>query len=218
MSIWQGLTTWVFPHAALLPIWIQLSWAMVVFALALRFANSFKVAAVLGLVMLVPHGWMPDVFAPSGYLALAFQTPSLVAFVWAILYSGQSFARLKKGTDYKPMTTLDLPTWLFAIGVLFGWALVLDTLNLWPSWFNPQLYALGFGVQAFWFVLLISAAVLWSVAKAKSSLLTTTVAALSVCAIYALLRLPTGNVWDALLDPFVWMALHLQLWRRLSKR
>lgn len=217
MSTWQGLTTWVFPNAELLPIWIQLSWALVVFASVLRFANSFKVAIVLGLMMLVPHGWMPDVFAPSGYLALAFQTPSLVAFAWAIFYSAQSFLRLKKENDDKPTAAHDLPTWLFVIGVFLGWALVIDTLNLWPSWFNPQLYALGFGVHAFWFVLLLSAAVMWSVAKAESLSIPLTLAVLSVCAIYALLRLPTGNVWDALLDPFVWMVLHLQLWRRLSR-
>jgi hypothetical protein len=34
-----------------------------------------------------------------------------------------------------------------------------------------------------------------------------------VLAAYVLLRLPTGNVWDAVLDPFVWLALHVQLWR-----
>jgi hypothetical protein len=36
---------------------------------------------------------------------------------------------------------------------------------------------------------------------------------LVVLTAYALLRLPTGNVWDAVLDPFVWLALHVQLWR-----
>jgi hypothetical protein len=87
--------------------------------------------------------------------------------------------------------------------------LVLDTLNVWPAFFNPQLYELGFASAGLWLVLAVTAAVLlWAHVAPRWAL-----SSVAVLAVYVLLRLPTGNVWDALLDPFVWLALHVQLWR-----
>ena len=206
MTTWQALNVWVLPHAALLPIWVQLSWAIVVSALVVTFipikGARLQVAGAVGLVML----WLG-----SSYLALAFQTPSLVTVMWALVCWWQAFVNVAN-TDKRGSLSA-VPTWVFAFGVALGWALVLDTLNLWPSWSNPQLYALGFGAQAFWFVLLLSAAALWLAKQGTAVWLS--VAALFT--VYALLRLPTGNVWDALLDPFVWVSLHWQLWRRFFK-
>jgi hypothetical protein len=36
---------------------------------------------------------------------------------------------------------------------------------------------------------------------------------------FVVLRLPTGNAWDALLDPWLWVALHVMAFRawRLSR-
>jgi hypothetical protein len=40
--------------------------------------------------------------------------------------------------------------------------------------------------------------------------------------VFVLWRLPTGNVWDAVLDPWLWVALHFYLgrrvWLRVTKR
>jgi len=58
-------------------------------------------------------------------------------------------------------------------------------------------------------VLALVAAVLLTVKLPMRWVLST----VAVLAAYVLLRLPTGNVWDAVLDPFVWLALHVQLWR-----
>jgi hypothetical protein len=33
-----------------------------------------------------------------------------------------------------------------------------------------------------------------------------------------LTRLPTGNMWDAMLDPFLWIYLHVWLFRRWFSR
>jgi len=82
-------------------------------------------------------------------------------------------------------------------------------LNDWPAFFNPQLYALGFESAGLWLVLVITAAVLLLTQVPTRWVLS----AVAVLAAYVLLRLPTGNVWDAVLDPFVWLALHVQLWR-----
>jgi hypothetical protein len=145
--------------------------------------------------MLLPHT------NASGYLALAFQTPSLVLVAWA-LWCWADALQLREPT----VTT---PTPVVCLGVLLGWALVVDTLNYWPAWFNPQLYALGFESACLWLVLAAIAGMLLCVQVTKRWLLSV----VAVLAAYALLRLPTGNVWDALLDPFLWLALHVQLWR-----
>ena len=190
----------VLPHAALLPLWVKLSWALVVSAVVLRWTYRFKPtvwpAAVVAVILLLPR---TDVL--SGYLALAFQTPSLVLVAWA-LWCWTDVLQLRE-----PVSTT--PTSMAGGGVLLGWALVLDTLNYWPSWFNPQLYALGFESAGLWWVLVWMAAVLLYAQVPKRWVLSAVV----VLTVYVWLRLPSGNVWDALLDPFVWLALHVQLWR-----
>jgi hypothetical protein len=193
------MTHAVLPHAVLLPLWVKLSWALVVSAVVLRLTARGQAtvwpAAVVGVVMLLPHT------EASGYLALAFQAPSLVLVAWAVWC-------WLDGIQWRdPVTTT--PTSVAWLGVVLGWALVLDTLNYWPAWFNPQLYALGFESVGVWGVLVLTAAVLLWAQVPKRWVLSAVV----VLAAYALLRLPTGNVWDALLDPFVWLALHVQLWR-----
>ena len=198
MNGWQ-MTHAVLPNAVLLPLWVTLSWALVVSAAVLRLTCCFKAtvwpAAVVGVVMLLPHT------DAAGYLALAFQTPSLVLVVWA-LWCWADVLQLRE-----PVVTTPTPVAL--LGVLLGWALVVDTLNYWPAFFNPQLYALGFESAGLWLALAVTAAVLLWAQVPKRWVWS----AVAVLATYVLLRLPTGNVWDALLDPFVWLTLHVQLWR-----
>ena len=197
---WTDMTHAVLPQAVFLPLWVKLSWALVASAVVLRLTYACKPtlwpAAVVAVVMLLPR---TDVL--SGYLALAFQTPSLVLVAWA-LWCWADVLQLRG-----PVVTTPLPVAL--LGVLLGWALVLDTLNYWPTFFNPQLYALGFDAAGLWGVLATAAAVLlWTEVPRRWVL-----SAVAVLAVYVLLRLPPGNVWDAVLDPFVWLALHVQLWR-----
>jgi len=189
----------VLPQAVFLPLWVKLSWAVVVSAVVLRLTSRLKAslwfAAVVGVVLLLPHT------PASGYLALAFQTPSLVLMAWA-MWCWADVLQMRS-----PVATT--PTSLAWMGVLLGWALVADTLNYWPAWFDLQLYALGFTSTGLWLVLAATAAVLLWVQPPKRWVFSVA----AVMAAYVLLRLPTGNVWDAVLDPFVWLALHVQLWR-----
>jgi hypothetical protein len=197
---WTDMTHAVLPQAVFLPLWVKLSWACVASAVVLRLTYAWKPnvwpAAVVGVVMLLPR---TDVL--PGYLALAFQTPSLVLVAWA-LWCWADVLELRAPVVTTPRSV----AWL---GILLGWALVVDTLNGWPAFFNPQLYALGFEAAGLWLVLALTAAtLLWAQVPRRWVFST-----LVVLTAYALLRLPTGNVWDAVLDPFVWLALHVQLWR-----
>lgn len=201
---WMDMTHAVLPHAALLPLWVKLSWALVVSAVVLRLMSGIQfavwMAAGVGVLLLLPL-FLPRIDVLSGYLALAFQTPSLVLVAWALWCWADALQRRA------PVAST--PTFVALLGVLLGWALVLDTLNNWPTFFNPQLYALGFESAGLWCVLAAIAVVLLRVQVSMRWVLS----AAAVLAVYVLLRWPTGNVWDALLDPFVWLALHVQLWR-----
>lgn len=189
----------VLPQAMWLPVWVKLSWALVLSAVVLRLTMGWRFsvwpAVVVGVVMLLPQVQL------TGYLALALQTPSLVLVAWAVWCWADALGLRE------PVAST--PTSVALLGVLLGWALVVDTLNDWPVFFNPQLYALGFESAGLGLVLAIAAAVMWWAQTPQRWVLSAVV----VLAAYALLRLPSGNVWDALLDPFVWLALHVQLWR-----
>jgi hypothetical protein len=98
---------------------------------------------------------------------------------------------------------------LFAwAGVALGYLLLLDTLALLPL----QIYAWGFGPVA----LLAALAVVllpW-VAGVRGALVWA--APLSLL-LFALTRLPSGNMWDALLDPITWVGLHLVLFKARAR-
>jgi hypothetical protein len=193
-------TNAVLPQAVMLPMWVKLSWALVASAAVLRLMQGFQyklwIAVLCALLML-----MPRIDVLSGYLALAFQTPSLVLVVWG-------FWRWIDAMQHRaPEVSTPVP--VAFVGVLLGWALAIDAFNAWPSFLNLQLYALGFTSVGLWLVLgMLVALTLW-----KQVVVRWTLSMAAVLVVYVLLRLPTGNVWDALLDPFVWLALHAQLWR-----
>jgi hypothetical protein len=92
---------------------------------------------------------------------------------------------------------------LVVIGVLAGWALLLDTFALLPV----QLYAWGFSPAAVGLVLLLVLlpwVALGSAAGARRCDPWLVPIALLVFGIW---RLPTGNAWDAVLDPWLWLVL-----------
>ena len=87
--------------------------------------------------------------------------------------------------------------WLAALGIVLGWVLLLDTLAWWPL----SVYAWGFSAAAVGAVALV-AVLLWGISGQAVWALP-----LGVLVLFVLTRLPTGNVWDALLDPWLWVAL-----------
>jgi hypothetical protein len=94
---------------------------------------------------------------------------------------------------------------LLWLGTVLGWLLLLDTFALLPV----HLYALGYGVGAL-AVCVACAALLWVWAGNTLPGLVLLVA----LSLYVVLRLPTGNVFDALLDPWLWVWAQFSLLRR----
>lgn len=174
------------------------SWGFVLAALwslfAMRWANTklrWSVAALIVLVCLLPEPW-----SVAYWLALAFQMPSLaLQFICvAVIVSPQRVMN----------SALDRPWFNLVPGIALGWILLLDTLAVWPL----SIYSFGFSTLATG-VVALAVGVLW-VLSTNSRPLTISAVAIAI-AVFVGNRLPTGNVWDAVLDPWLWGALHL-LW------
>lgn len=135
----------------------------------------------------------------SGYAALALQSPSLLTLTWAIVCLWQSTGWTEPAHD---PDRVPAPAWVLLCVV--GWMLTIDTLNLWPSAWDVRFYAWGFSAGSLWLSVLV---VLLMAGVRHGPWVWTSIA---VLLLYAGLRWPTGNVWDAWLDPAVWMVAHVQ--------
>ena len=190
--------------------------------LAMRGALHLGWALVLGWgVMLLTQRWraplrrplvalavlwtlVPGAVSPAYWLGLAFQTPSLMtmlvcgAGLWRGL-SGSAVARQVPDTEVK----LALDLWS-GIGIALGWLLLLDTLALLPWSFH----AFGFGSIAT-FIVAILIALTWATVlfDAKSQNWKAATLPGAALALFVLTRLPSGNLWDALIDPGLWLVL-----------
>ena len=228
MSTWLtlGWSGWVdLPPVLPSLVWSQwlarISWALVVVWMGVGLSGRLRLTLrrALGFTLLV---WMllPSPWSPDYWLGLTFRIPSLttdllvaLALVRAL---GPSTFRLE------PQRLLQQPLWRIgaAAGVILGYLLLLDTLALLP-W---QMYRAGFGTAAFAVLGLIALlpclAWCWQPHRASSSysiaqrINASQPAILAVVlALYCVTRLPSGNVWDALLDPCLWLVLQVQLIR-----
>ena len=179
---------------------LHLGWAVVLGSGAWLILNSMLpryrwVFAVLIMLWTL----LPNAASPAFWLGLAFQSPSLMTVVlciaWLLPRSGRQL-----GAAEPPVTVgSSLQKILLALGVVLGWVLLLDTL----AWFPVSVYAWGFGSAAVTLALL-AAALLWLLQGSR-----TTISVLVVMALFVLTRAPSGNLWDALLDPLLWLALQL---------
>jgi len=208
------------PSPPVMQLWLRLGWCTVlawmgVVAMgrfapvsARRGAWPITVAAVLAL-----SAWLPGPYSPAYWLGLAFQAPSVVT---ALLCAGILLERLvpssvARGSAPAPNR---LKTAFAFTGVVLGWALLLDTFALLPL----QLYAWGFSPAAVGLVVLV-AAVPWVVlGSAPQALRARTWVVPIALLVFAAWHLPTGNVWDVVLDPWLWVALHVYLGRRVWMR
>ena len=225
MQSWFALSPAPVLPAMWLAYWgLLVGWGLVLAWLALalvtRLGPSVALRMRLGLAVAVfASNLLPAPLSPAYWLGLAFQAPSLALVaialcgLWArslpqglprqagagALSGAADVARLSKARDLGAAFAC---MWS-AAGVLLGWVLLLDTLAFWPR----SVYALGFGAGALACVALLLAvgAVRWP-----------TPSAWMLCAVllvFALSRLPNGNLWNALLDPLLWAGLHIQLLR-----
>ena len=149
---------------------------------------------------------------PLYWLGLAFQTLSLSAvFLVGSAYS-KILAKPESRAPWQRAESISL--WFLLAAVLPGYLLLLDTFAVLP-W---QIYSWGFSPIALLCIMAVS--LLPGVQRGfRFSLSTPEVwVAPTALLLFAVTRLPTGNVWDALIDPWLWFFLNGMLLRALYRR
>jgi hypothetical protein len=215
----------VLPGPMAQQIGLHLGWAIVLAALATALAGSLaprwrpggavalgSVAVLTALATLVPG---PD--GVAWWLGLAFQSPSLSSAVLAagwLLWRGlaprlsapKPAPAVAAGGGSSGQTSLAVSA---AVLALMGWVLMLDTLALLP-W---SLYPSGFGIGALAGLLVLAVLLCtWPASRMAG------VALLLIGLVFAVSRLPTGNLWDALIDPCLWLLAQAVLVRAVLGR
>ena len=207
-SLWASANP-VLPTPAAMQAALYLGWAVVLGCGVLLALRRVAPPYRWGLALLVAC-WtlVPGVTSPAYWLGLAFQAPSLMSVVVCLAWLVGGGMQQRSG--HPRATPLLAGSWpLGAAGVALGWVLLLDTLACFPvsvyAWgFNSALMAVLAGLASTLWLLAGAAAVKVRAAESVAALLI-----LLVLALFVLTRLPTGNVWDALMDPGLWLALQL---------
>ena len=183
------------PELALQTLYGRLAWGIVLATLLIalwprRFALTRAATAVITLCMIALQA-LPGPASPAYWLSLAFELPSC-------LLAGLCVARLWLAAPGAANTSVLPPRLALTIATL-GTVLYLDAMGL----ISIGLYYWGFGPKAAPLVALLiaaasAAALYWGKARTQAGALLLAVLG------FSLLRLPTGNIWDALLDPLLW--------------
>jgi hypothetical protein len=182
--------------------WLTLQTAYAHFAWAIVLATSGVGLLALKRPLSIPWsvGWVVLVFtlcalpgsaSPSYWLNLAFHLPSPL-FVACSTMAVWAHAQGRVG--YRVMSH-----GLAVCLVIAGAVLYADTAGS----LYLGLYVRGFGPEAAFAGLLVAAAALMAITAGKR--LGAPLAIVMSLMFFSLTRLPTGNVWDAVLDPLLWL-------------
>ncbi len=174
------------------------AWAIVLGCGVMWMAGKLARPYRMGLSFLVML-WtlLPGSASPAHWLGLAFQTPSLMSTVICLTWLLDRVRSERHPVFFMAKPQALVIKILTVFGVVLGWVLLLDAL----AWLPVSVYAWGFSSVAF-AAMAVLATVLWLTMRSAGSVLP-----LFVLTLFVLSRLPTGNVWDALLDPWLWVAL-----------
>lgn len=200
----------VTPQLGLQSIAMHVGWSLVLGAISAFCLRPFPkplrlvFVALIMLACLIPGEW-----SPGWWLGLAFQTPSLTMQGIALLYLIRMW-RLRNVPPVDTVSSAAYARWtngLLLMTSVIGWLYALDTFAA----FEIQLYAIGFTPYAVLASLFLAAILKLlslrsgtvSHTQRHSDLATIIVGAM---AIHVLTRLPTGNAWDALMDPWLWLS------------
>jgi hypothetical protein len=221
--VWALLTQ---DAPALPPAWVMrlgltLGWSLVLATLgaALACRLSLRSRRVLAAALAV---WtlLPGPLSPDYWLGLAFHAPSLSAvllcgwFGWRLLLApagtaattATASASARSSLSSSPAaavgTLASAAVWLW-LAVLLGYVLLLDSFAVLPL----QIYAWGFS-PVLLLVLLALSLLPWLLqGRAEQAAGAARWLLPAALLLFAATRLPTGNLWDALLDPLLWLLL-----------
>lgn len=182
------------PSATVMWLYLYAGWSIALLSGFLLIAGNLAPSLrwTLSLLLMLWTFW-PGTVSPAYWLGLAFQSPSLTSLFVCLGGILQITCQRQGRPDLRALRMLSV------LSIVLGWLLLLDTMALLPF----SLYAWGFGSNAF-AVAIALAALLWVALPSLASALP-----LLVLTLFAISRLPSGNVWDALLDPWLWLVLQI---------
>ena len=206
------------PAAAAMQGWMYLGWACVLLFVFARLSRGMQAGVRLMLgALVVLWCWLPGEMGATHWLGLAFQLPSVLLVV--LCFRGVLVEVGRSGSGPQGVVGGESREQTYWPGLLvlvvLGWLLLLDTVALLPF----SLYAWGFTPAAAGLTTLL-ALLPWLWGHGKLPGLPSVRLLALVIAVTAVLKLPTGNVWDAWLDPWLWLALHVfafKKWRARGK-
>ncbi len=186
------------PELSLQLVYARLAWALVLAALVCglwpsgwRLPRRALGGIVLGSLLLMA---LPGAASPAWHLGLAFQYPSaLLAGLCAVTLR----ARWQGASSRLPVTAMTPP--LAALLAAGGVLLYLDAIGLLAGGYYYAAFGPG---MAPLLAMLLAAGCAACVVRGRSR--QQAGAALGAILLFSLARLPTGNLWDALLDPLLW--------------
>ncbi len=195
------------PSLFLMQAWQSFGWAVVAAAITMWLLRRWAASqpfSTWGAGLVAAWVAVPGVWGGHHWLGLAFQAPSittvLVCGVCIGRYAVQRYSQVSI-----PAFRSTQARFVMWLGVVCGWILLLDTLGVFPfslyNWgFCALAPALALCVLALPWVL---AGRRWPDGEAGMCL--------GAVGLFVTLQLPTGNLLDALLDPWLWVALHVVL-------
>ncbi|RZT94958.1 hypothetical protein [Rivibacter subsaxonicus] len=184
------------PDAQAAWIYLRLGWGVVLAAVLLALARRSPATRRAGwpLALLTAAAmWLPGEASPAWWLGLSFLAPSPLLVLLCALALAEPDADSRRGPllDRASAMTLVLVALLLYLSVF---ALLPHDLYSWGTAPLP-FAAAGAAVAIGWFV----------VGQRPGHRPLAALALAGALLVHALLRLPTGNAWDAVLDP--WLAL-----------
>jgi hypothetical protein len=206
----------VFPTAALRQVGVHMLWGVVLAAAGWRVAYVVQPPWRLAWAAWVGIGSsLPGPLSPAYWLELAFASPSWTSVLLCGLWLWRQTRPQAVFSDpWSPRPTNHIPIPWVLCGIGLGWILALDTFAALPI--QQSIYGWGFSPLAS-LVLTGGAAVAWALSVRGGHALP-----FLALVLFVLTRLPSGNVWDAVLDPLLWLYLHVHLatqgWRYLRGR
>jgi hypothetical protein len=223
---WLAVQQWLgaapdLPSLALMDGARRLGWALVLACLVWRgLFGLWRLPgpgrAALAMAVALATLW-PGPRGLAHWLGLAFQTPSWTALLLVALWTALGRTRSRRFFDDLGDVRARGTGMRWGLGplgvVLMGWVLVLDTFAALPAFMRPGfIYPLGYANGALaGAVLVCLGGVAFKASRALGGL------GLVACLLFAITRLPSGNLWDALNDPWLWLIAHGILFWQIPK-
>lgn len=183
------------PDLSLQLVYGRLGWAIVaatlVCALWRRAAPMSRGALGAVLALSLAAMALPGELSPAWWLGLAFQYPSGLLVGCCLLRLGERWHGIRRSQV--------MPQALAGVLAITGALLYLDAVGFLARGF----YYAGFGAGLAPALAIVGAAGC-VLAIARGHARGPAASLLGALVLFSLLRLPTGNLWDALLDPLLW--------------